>query len=154
MKYQHVSLDNEWMRLAYTVAKSLYEVKNWNKKTTPVAVIVSKDNKFLSYAACANGAHAINGSCNRLTTRGSSYDNCEYCQEQNHAERLALKKCSDMDLSGCTIYLYGHYHMCTTCLQALDNRGIKKAVLLKDASVLFNRHKKGTVIGTKNQFKI
>ena len=43
--YEYVGLDNPTMRVAYYMAKALYEMHNWNLKTTPVALIVDKKGR-------------------------------------------------------------------------------------------------------------
>lgn len=154
MKYEYVGLENQWMLLAYNTAKALYQIKKWNKKTTPVAVIVSKSGQYLAHAACSNGLHPIKGTCKRLNKPGSDYSECPACQEQNHAERLALLQCYDLDLTGAIVYLYGHYHLCKSCLKALADRGVNDIVLLENCEVLFDRHNSDTVINKKNQFDI
>lgn len=153
MQYEYVSLDNEWMRLAYKLAKNLYFINKWNLKTTPVAIIV-KNNRYITHGICADGAHPLQAKCDRLDTKGSSYETCEYCREDQHAERKALQEAYDKDLAGAIIYVYGHYKLCDSCIKALNERGIFSCVLLENSKILFDRHDPDTVLGTEKQFLI
>lgn len=153
--YRYVGIDNLAMHFAYMRAKELYMHRRWNKKTTPVAVIM-KNNEPISWAASANGAHAIEGKCYRLNKRGSDYSECGWCSEDNHAEQIALRRAKEQNQSvhGCDLYLYGHWHMCETCRKALKEAGIENLFLLENAAVLFDRHHPKTVIGKEEQFKL
>lgn len=152
--YNRVSLENPWMRLAYNIAKGFYWVRGWNLKTTPVAVIVSPSGQYLGHGACADGMHAIKGTCNRLEEKGTSYDTCPYCHEDEHAEKRALKAALSKQpyLIGSSIYIYGHYKVCDHCIQELHRNGIYHIYILENAEVLFDRHHKDTVLGTPKQF--
>ena len=150
--YRITTLRNEWMKLAYNIAKQHYAVGNWNKKTTPVAVIVSSNGKYISHGSCADGKHAILGTCKRLETKGSDYSDCPYCHEFEHAERKAVDAAGVEPLLGAVMYLYGHYRVCEHCLNLLNSRGIVTIYLLEDAHTLFDRHNANTVIGKPSQF--
>lgn len=154
MKYEKVSLKNIYMKAAYNEAKKLYLYKQWNLKTTPVAAIV-KNEKIISIGACANGAHAITGFCERLNKPGSSYDECENCKNDQHAEIIALKKISEnFNLFKAKVFLYGHYKCCDGCIKNLNNKGINECYLLNNSEILFDRHNSKTVLGTDKQFII
>jgi len=153
MNYKYVTLENEYMRLAYKLAKNLYMVRYWNKKTTPVAIIV-KDGMYISHGVCADGRHAIEGTCNRLEEKGTSYDTCRNCKEEEHAEQKALIDAKDVNLRGAVLYVYGHYHICDVCAKALNVRGIDTCYLLENATELFDRHHANTVLGTSRQFLV
>lgn len=152
--YKYVGLDNEWMRQAYDIAKELYNHKKWNLKTTPVAVIVDINGKFVSQGASANGKHALLGHCDRLGKAGTDYSKCKHCAHDQHAELYALKNANKTKLTGATIYLYGHYKMCDNCIKVLSREGIYKCVLLKDCEKLFDRHNVNTILGTNRQFVV
>lgn len=152
--YSYVDIHNTWMRVAYNFAKGLYEINKWNLKTTPVAILVSKDGSFISMGVCADGAHPIQAKCGRLASSGQPYTNCEFCAEEQHAERKALRKAYDKDLTRAKIYVYGHYKLCDSCVKALCDRGIDTFYLLENADVLFNRHHPDTVLGTNKQFEV
>src|SRR5690606_12134072 len=153
MEYKYVSLEDSFMRQAYEMAKTLYKVKSWNIKTTTVAIIVQK-GKVISVGICADGQHAIQGYCGRLEESGLPYSSCEFCKEEQHAERKALKAAYDKDLIDAIIYVYGHYKLCISCVKALNERGIYECVLLENSHILFDRHHPSTVLGTPNQFLI
>lgn len=149
-----VTLQNEWMKLAYNIAKQHYVINNWNLKTTPVAVIVGQDGRYISHGSCADGRHAIHGFCNRLEVAGSSYENCMFCHEVQHAERLAIEAAGDKPLIGASIYIYGHYKVCEHCLKLLHFHGITQIYILENAHVLFDRHNPNTVLGKPEQFNV
>lgn len=148
-----VSLENPWMRLAYFIAKDFYLIHRWNKKTIPVAVIVSPGGRYISHGVCSNGMHAVLGHCNRLDEKGTPYHTCEHCAADQHAEIKALQKAS-MFLAGSSIYIYGHYKVCDTCIKELHKRGVFKIYFLEDCETLFDRHNPNTVLGTENQFML
>ena len=155
MKYQYISIQNKWMRVAYDKAKQLYLLKRWNLKTTPICVIVNNNNHMISIAACANGTHPLIGKCDRLAEAKTAYSNCKFCQYDQHAEYLALKNIPEwVNLKHARMYLYGHYRVCSHCQKALQDRGINKYYLLKDSHILFDRHNPKTVVGTRQQFNI
>lgn len=153
--YEYVGMDNEFMKAAYEKAKELYEIKKWNLKTTPVAVIV-RDGKILSFGVAGNGMHPTYGKCDRLDLPGSPYTACDYCVEIEHAEQYALRalKWSKISPYGADLYLYGHWHMCPKCVQSARDQGIKRLVLLTDSERLFDRHHPDTVIGKPEQFSL
>lgn len=151
-KYRHVGIEDRHMRMAYDIAKSFYRPKRWNLKTTPVCVIV-KDQTVIGIGIAGGGMHPMRAECARLYRPGSPYSECEWCQEEAHAEQEALRALK-ADPRGATAYLYGMYHMCETCRAAMAAVGIEDLVLLGGAEVLFNRHDPGTVIGTPRQFEL
>lgn len=151
VQYEYVGIENPHMRRAYEMAKHYYMLKRWNLKTTPVAVLVKADTP-VSIGICANGMHAVEGKCGRLKESGLPYDACQWCAEEEHAERKALQAAYDADLNGADIYLYGHYKMCGSCIRALKNRGVKRFILLENSQTLFDRHNPDTVLGTDKQF--
>ncbi len=151
MKYTHVTLSNRYMRAAYEVAKGFYNVKKWNKKTTPVCLLV-RSGRILSIGVSGAGMHAVLGHCDREGKPGSKYSECVYCQENQHAEMRALSELKT-DPRGAKCYLYGHHHACMNCVSRLVDMGIDEVVLLKGSKVLFDRHAEGTAIGTPRQFE-
>lgn len=152
MQYNYVDLNDKFMSIAYTYAKRIYLEYKWNQKTIPVCLIV-KDDKFVSKGICSDGGHAKDGTCSRLKESGLPYDACKHCKEEEHAERKALAAAYDQDLTGAVLYLYGHYKLCPSCIEALNARGITECYLLKNSEALFNRHLKSSVLGTPEQFK-
>lgn len=150
MTYTYVPISNKYMRAAYEVAKGFYNVKKWNKKTTPVCLLV-KNGKVLSVGVSGGGMHAILGKCDREDRPGSPYSDCRHCEESQHAEMRALSELKN-DPKGAKCYLYGHFHACKTCVARMAEMGIEEVVLLRWAKILFDRHEPGTVIGTPRQF--
>ena len=150
-EYEYVSQSEQHMTFARDVARSLYKVWGWNQKTTPVCVLVDKDLNIVSWAAAADGMHPLQRHCDRTMSPGSSYNDCEWCIPEKHAEALALLR-TDVRLKGGTAYLWGHYKMCVHCVDLLRYAGVKRFVLLEEAATLFDRHKPGNMIGRPEQF--
>lgn len=150
-EYEYVRQSDRVMTFARDVARALYKVWGWNGKTTPVCVLVDRDQNVVSWAAAADGMHPLNRHCDRLMTRGTSYDECEWCSPERHAEALALLRC-DVSLKKGTAYLWGHFRMCSHCRELLESAGVRRFVLLEDADRLFDRHKAGNLIGRPEQF--
>lgn len=155
VKYEYVGIEDPWMRFAYNQVKALYAVKGWNAKTTPVAVIV-RNGTMLSHGVAGNGRHMMLGSCARLDKPGSSYKECEFCREEEHAEQYALRSLKWAKISpyGADLYLYGHYRMCEDCVSLAQKQGIKRFILMEDCDTLFDRHHPDTVIGKPEQFAL
>lgn len=149
--YEYVSQTNRYMEFARDIARCLFKVWGWNEKTTPVCVLVDKEQNIVSWAACADGAHALQRHCDRSGTQGTSYNDCEWCRPEKHAEALALSR-TDARLKGGTAYLWGHYKMCSHCVALLYDAGITRLVLLNEAERLFDRHRIGNLIGRPEQF--
>jgi len=149
---KYVSLENKFMKVAYSIAKSLYNKTEWNFKTTPIVVIV-KDGKIITTGIANKGQHVLQQKCDRLGRPGTPYTDCKWCTNEEHAEIHALQNCKGQNIKDATVYLYGHYRFCKPCLQALKDRGVKTFVVLKDAITLFDRHHPDTVLGTKKQFE-
>ncbi len=153
MKITYVTIKNPHMRTAYNIAKSFYLVRNWNKKTIPVCII-AKDDELLSFGVGGNGLHQVTGDCGRLgREKGSQYSDCKWCDYPEHSERYAIRGLRSYPFKA-KAYMYGHYHVCDECKKALKEVGISHVVLLKNASVLFNRHNPKSIVGKPEQFKL
>lgn len=157
--YTYVMMDNEFMRAAYDYAKSLYEINRWNKMTAPVTVLV-KDNVVVVKGVAGDEWHQRHGSCKRVELNlpsGVGYDQCPGCHPDNHSERVSVRKAQEagIDLTGAHAYMYGHWWLCTTCLNALLSAGVSTNVFLLDnADTLFDRNDPGNVIGKPEQFSL
>ncbi len=116
----------------------------------PVCVIV-KAGEILSYGVGGNGMHQMTGVCKRVNKPGSPYSACKWCIGWQHAEQWALRRCQT-DPVGSTMYMYGMWHLCDECEWTLEKNGIAEIIMLERASTLFNRHKRGTVVGSPKQF--
>lgn len=161
IKFEHVTISNPWMWLAYLIAKDFYKIHLWNKKTIPVAVLISATGEYISHGICSNGMHAVLGHCNRIEEKGTPYHLCEHCATDQHAEVKAIENASFrfsglniLPTKDATMYIYGHYKTCDSCYTLLEMAGIKKVVFLENAEVLFDRHNPNTVIGTAKQFML
>lgn len=149
--YEYVSQSNRYMEFARDIGKALFKVWGWGEKTTPICVLVDSDQNIVSWAAAADGMHPLNKHCDRLHAKGLSYNDCEWCRPEKHAEALALSR-TDVRLKHGTAYLWGHYKMCSHCTALLKDAGIKHFVLVKDAEQIFDRHKVGNLVGRPEQF--
>jgi deoxycytidylate deaminase len=157
--YEYVGLDNQFMKAAYDYAKSLYEIKHWNKMTSPATALV-KNGKIVSIGNAGDGWHQKEGKCMRVELNlpsGVGYDQCGGCHPENHAERVATRKAQEIgsNLTGADCFMYGHWWLCASCLQALIDLGVnKKVYLLDNADKLFDRNHPENVIGKPEQFSI
>lgn len=150
MKYTYVTKNNPFIRQAYLIGKYLYSINKWNKKTTPIALIV-KSGKVVSVGVSGYGMHPILAHCDRENKPQSPYSDCKWCSEPMHAEMLAIKQ-AHVDLYGAYCVLYGHFYACANCVSEMEKLGIKEVLLMKDSDILFDRHKEDTVIGKETQF--
>jgi deoxycytidylate deaminase len=155
LHYSYVSSKHPIMVIAYYMAKGLYEIHEWNLKTTPIAIVVDKKGRVVVSGICADGAHPKLATCDRLKKKGTPYNTCTHCSQEEHAEIKAIQKLSDDEIRRAKdfkLYLYGHYKICENCQQELLKIGLTKIVLLENAEILFDRHNPGTVLGKKTQF--
>jgi deoxycytidylate deaminase len=154
--YAYVGLDNAHMKAAYDYAKSLYNIHQWNKMTSPAIALVKNDTVLVT-ANAGDEWHQRSGSCERVRLQlpaGVGYDQCPGCHPNNHSEKVAVRKAQEkgIDLSGASAYLYGHWWYCASCLQALIDAGVTSFYMLDNADILFDRNDPGTVIGKPEQF--
>ncbi len=150
--YRQVGIDNQFMRLAYEVAKALYLLKRYNRKALPVAVLV-RHGKVVNVAAAGWGMHQAEGFCTREDIGlhdGEGYERCPYCAPGSHAERLV---CEGVDAQGCDVYVYGHFYFCEPCQEALNRAGVKDWYVLDNSQMLFNKKDPGCVINKVGQFR-
>lgn len=155
VQYEYVGIEDLAMRFAYDRVKEAYLHRNWNLKTTPCAVLM-REREVLAWALAADGRHAIEGTCARLWSKGTDYSTCKWCAEDQHAEQIALRRLKEQNIvrKPTHLYLYGHWRMCDSCILAASSAGVEHFVLLKNATELFDRHHKNTVIGKPRQFEL
>lgn len=156
--YEYVPITDPHMRAAYDYAKSLYEIKKWNKMTSPATALV-KDGKVLVLGNAGDEWHQRNGTCKRVELAlpaGVGYDQCPGCHPDNHGEKTAVRKAqaAGIDLTGAEAYMYGHWWFCASCLRVLLDAGVKKFYMLENADVLFDRNDANNVIGKPEQFSL
>jgi deoxycytidylate deaminase len=157
VEYEYVDLNNQFMHEAYEYAKSLYEIKNWNRMTAPVTVLV-KNGQIIAKGVAGDEWHQREGTCMRVELKlpsGVGYDQCQGCHPDNHSEKVALRKAreANIDVTGAEAYMYGHWWLCRSCLNALIDAGVsKKVFLLDEADQLFDRDNPNNVIGKPEQF--
>jgi deoxycytidylate deaminase len=156
--YEYVPLDHPHMRAAYDYAKSLYELKHWNKMTAPVTVLV-KDGVIIAQGNAGDEWHQRHGTCRRVELglpAGVGYDQCPGCHPDNHSEKVAVRKAqlAGVDVTDAEAYMYGHWWFCESCLRVLLDAGVQKFYMLENADVLFDRNDAGNVIGKPEQFTL
>ena len=62
--------------------------------------------------------------CPRIGNEG--YEKCKtICQQQGHAEEMALADAGEHDLNGATAYMFGTTHFCENCQKALFGAGVR-----------------------------
>lgn len=153
----YVSLDNPYMKEAYTYAKELYTTEGLTdkvKKMTITSSVIVKNRKVISKGANGDGWHQKHNTCVRMEKNlptGVGYEECPGCCAANHAEQTALRV-AGAAAQGAEIYLYGHWWICASCWNAITTAGITHIYLLENADALFDRNEKTTVIGTPQQY--
>jgi len=150
MIIKYCGTTDKFMKAAYQIAKGYYAVNGWNKKTTPVCILV-KGKKIISIGVSGNGMHPILAHCDRENHPGSPYSHCKYCSNDQHAEIRAISELKT-DAYGAVAYLYGHHHLCSNCESELVKIGVRTVFFLQKSDKLFDRHHLKTVIGWKKQF--
>ncbi len=67
--------------------------------------------------------------CPRSDT--DNYDKCiNICQQEAHAEIMAIKAAGDISLIGAEAEITGHYNVCKNCARALREVGISRFTVI------------------------
>ncbi len=67
--------------------------------------------------------------------KGEGYDKCiTVCNQPGHAETEAISaaKSRGMTLKGATLYLIGHYRVCSDCQRECDEAGLNIVIVTKE----------------------
>lgn len=153
----YVSLDNPYMRKAYTYAKAKHTTEGLSdkvRKMTITSATIVKDNTIIGQGCNGNGWHQEHNTCVRMEKNlptGVGYNECPGCHSDNHAERVALQQAGEQARGG-ELYLYGHWWLCASCWNAITEAGITHIYLLEQAEYLFDRNEPTSVIGTPKQY--
>lgn len=153
----YVSLDNPYMKKAYTYAKAKHATEGLSykvRKMTITSATIVKDNTIIGQGCNGNGWHQEHNSCVRMEKNlptGVGYNQCPGCHSDNHAERVALREAGEKARGG-ELYLYGHWWLCAPCWNAITEAGITHIYLLENADALFDRNEPTSVIGTPKQY--
>lgn len=80
----------------------------------------------------SNFCHNPQESCPRLP--GEGYEKCHsICRQEGHAETVALteyiERYGEDAVHGSTAEVYGHYHCCIDCAQALARAGVTEILI-------------------------
>lgn len=154
---RYVSLDNIYMRQAYTQAKQIHATDRLTqsvKKMTITSSIVVQNDAVVGKGINGDGWHQSNNRCIRIEkglSTGVGYDQCPGCHGDNHAERVALRQAGEQ-ARGANLYLYGHWWICASCWNAITEAGIAHIYMLDKAEYLFDRNESTSVIGTSAQY--
>jgi len=150
---KYVDMNNKFMKAAFKQAKTavLNATNEAGKSMTVTSVVIVKDNEIISSGINGDGYHQING-CVRLAQNippGTKYYLCDGCKEENHGEKIAIKKAlkKDFDLNGADLYLWGCWWCCKSCWAKMIQVGIRNVYLLQDSHKLFIRGSKDSHIG-------
>ncbi len=133
----HVPADNKYM----LIAKEVAQTQSTDKKTSTGAVVV--DNNGNVVVSAANQSAIKNKFllethprwCIRKFFRipsGEKYWLCPGCASHKyHAESFAMAKAkkSKINVSGCDLYLWGHWWCCKPCWDAMIKSGIRNVYL-------------------------
>lgn len=149
---RYVTLDNDYMRLAYETARR----ESREKKMPNCAVIVQQDGLVIGTGLLGSVYHEQNG-CERVRLgckHGEGYDLCEGCDPRWHGEAQALRDAEShgIDPNGADLYLWGHWFCCRHCWKAMEDAGIRHVYLLQGSEILFNREALGNIVGAQFTF--
>ncbi|MBI4035261.1 MAG: hypothetical protein HY381_02590 [Candidatus Chisholmbacteria bacterium] len=140
-KYFYVDEGDVFMREARRVAETASFDNDW-----PTGVVVVKNGKIIGRGANGSEYHVKFG-CRRKELgipTGERYDLCEGCDPKNHGEPRAIEEAKKQheDTEGADLFMWGHWWCCEPCWEEMEEVGIKKVYLLKDAQVVFNSKRK------------
>ena len=135
----YVQADNRYI----SAAREIAEISSTDKKVATGAVIVDKEGKIVIGAS--NQTLIKNKFlfdthpkwCLRKLFKiptGQKYWMCPGCaSSRNHAEARAVAKSKKfkINISGCDLYLWGHWWCCQPCWDKMINAGIKDVYLTK-----------------------
>lgn len=142
----YIGIGNKYMSQAKEIAR-----EHSLDETMPTGAVIVKDEKIIAYGANGSDYHKTHG-CERVKLgipTGQGYDLCEGCHHKNHAEVSAIRQALEQnkDVSGASLYLWGHWWACEPCWSSMIDNGINKMFLLEDSEVLFNKQAKGNIVG-------
>ncbi len=143
---QFVTMANEFMKEAREYAR-LHSLD----KTVPTGAVVVKSGVIVGRGANGSNYHDTHV-CERVRLKvptGQGYELCEGCHPKNHAEPRSITDAISQgkDIAGADLYLWGHWWCCRWCYESMMNAGIKTIYLLKNSHKLFDKNKKGNIIG-------
>lgn len=144
-KIKAISVDNQFMQAA-----KLASVESNDKQHQTGAVLV-KDNKIIKEGS--NRARITNKKlveshsvwCIRRKLQvpsGHGYWLCPGCSPANdHPETRIARfiKRQKIDTQNSSVYLYGHYHCCETCLRHMTDINVTQIYVCEGAKELFKR---------------
>lgn len=135
----YVPEENKYMQAAKEVALR----ESTDRKTSTGVVIVNERGEIVASAANQSAlknkflldTHSkwcIRKNCN--IPSGQKYWMCPGCASAKyHAESYATKKAkkAGVNISGCDLYLWGHWWACKDCWDAMIKAGIKNVYLME-----------------------
>jgi deoxycytidylate deaminase len=144
--FQYVSMDNEYIQAAEEYAR-----ENSLDKNMPTGSVVVLDGKIIGRGANGSNYHETH-ECERVKRgipTGQGYELCEGCHPKNHSEPRAIAdaKTRHSDLSGASLYLWGHWWCCEPCWTAIIEAGIKTVCLAEGSEHLFNKESPQNIVG-------
>jgi deoxycytidylate deaminase len=112
------------------------------KQNRYVASTITNEEGIL--LACGNNYHPyhMRHGCEkqRLSIAPlSGYDVCKGCDPKTHSEPVAIAKAkaNGKDVTGATLWLWGHTMTCIHCTQAVNDAGIAEVIIVKNAAEYF-----------------
>lgn len=135
-KILYVKSENKFMKEA---TKML--AKSGCAKQSTSAVIFRKGN-FLGRGVNAGKKVDVCPRVEKGCPTGTGYELCrEVCEQQGHAEIMAIKNAKEkgMNLEGASLYLDGHWWICEECWDAIIEAKISKVYLRIDSMELYRR---------------
>lgn len=133
----YVPLDHVYMTEARRIALD----QPLSKQPYLVGSVIVKNDRIIGSANNYNPYHEEQG-CERRrlnTPSGQDYHLCHGCDPQTHSEPRAIRNAQDNghDVTDAVIYMYGHYHACDNCQQAMRDNGIAIYYVVAHADTLF-----------------
>jgi len=146
MIFRFVSIENKFMKSAMLFAR-----ENSLDKIMPIGSVLVKDNNIIGLGANGSDYHNKN-ICKRISLNiatGQGYDLCEGCHYKNHSEQRAISDAiiKGFNIRGSDLYLWGHWWCCRWCRNLIISSNIKNIYLLEKSEILFNKNKKGNIVG-------
>lgn len=142
----YVPESNQYMVAAHEVAVK----ESTDKKTSTGVVVVSPTGEIIVSAANQSALknpfllRTHNKWCIRKLfgiPSGQKYWLCPGCASSAyHAEHFAMRKAKkrNINISGCDVYLWGHWWCCQPCWDAMIKAGIKDVYLMEGVGEKFN----------------
>jgi deoxycytidylate deaminase len=131
---KYVPVDNKFMK----AASKLAQTSGCRKQST--AAVIVRDGEIIAQGSNSGIRVEICPRVEKGSKTGTDYHFCkEICQQEGHAEEMAIKvaRKKGLDTKGADLYLFGHWWCCKPCWEAMESAGIKNVYLQEGSEVDF-----------------